>query len=104
MEKRFKFTTNKIARLPPNDPNSRSTEAEYSDMEIVGFKLLVGKNGRKKWFVRYTLNGKKGSVSLSTFPELSLTDARKQAQRIKLMVAEGVDPKGPADKQDIPTV
>jgi len=104
MEKRFKFTTNKIARLPPNDPNSRSTEAEYSCSELSGFKVLVGKNGRKKWLVRYTLNGKKGSVSLGTFPELSLADARKQAQRIKLKVAEGVDPKGSAAKQDIPTV
>ncbi|WP_032498943.1 integrase arm-type DNA-binding domain-containing protein, partial [Vibrio tasmaniensis] len=70
MEKRFKFTTTKIASLPPNDPDSRSTEAEYSCSELSGFKILVGKNGRKKWLVRYTLNGKKGSASLGIFPAL----------------------------------
>lgn len=104
MQKRFKFTATKLQSLPPNDPISRSTEAEYSDTEVSGLKLLVGKNGRKKWLVRYTLNGKKGSLSLSTFPEVSLADARKQAQRIKLMVAEGIDPKDSSTKQDIPTV
>ena len=104
MEKRFKFTTAKITSLPSNDPNSRSTEAEYSCSELSGFKVLVGKNGRKKWLVRYTLNGKKGSLSLGTFPEVSLADARKKAQRIKLMVAEGIDPKNSTVKPDIPTV
>ncbi|CAH1557954.1 tyrosine-type recombinase/integrase [Vibrio rotiferianus] len=104
MEKRFKFTTAKITSLPPNNPDSRSTEAEYSCSDLSGFKLLVGKNGRKKWLVRYTLNGKKGSTSLGTFPEVPLTTARKQAQRIKMMVAEGIDPKESANKQEIPTV
>ncbi|TON14786.1 recombinase XerD, partial [Vibrio parahaemolyticus] len=93
-----------MTSLPSNDPNSRSTEAEYSCSELSGFKVLVGKNGRKKWLVRYTLNGKKGSLSLGTFPEVSLADARKQAQRIKLMVAEGIDPKNSTVNPDIPTV
>ncbi|MEZ9893425.1 Arm DNA-binding domain-containing protein [Vibrio lentus] len=77
MQKRFKFTTTKLQSLPPNAPSSRSTEAEYSDMEITGFKLLVGNSGNKKYLVRFTLNGKKGSMSLGSFPEVSLTTARK---------------------------
>ena len=31
MNKHFKFTNNRIKKLPPNDPNSKSTEAEYTD-------------------------------------------------------------------------
>lgn len=104
MQKRFKFTTTKLQSLPPNDPSSRSTEAEYSDTEITGFKLLVGKSGTKKYLIRYTLNGKKSSASLGTFNEVPLTTARKQAQRIKLMVAEGINPKESANKHEIPTV
>lgn len=104
MQKRFKFTTTKLQSLPPNDPSSRSTEAEYSDTEITGFKLLIGKSGTKKYLIRYVLNGKKGSASLGTFPEVPLSIARKQAQRIKLLVGEGINPKESANSQEIPSV
>ncbi|NAZ97318.1 tyrosine-type recombinase/integrase [Vibrio toranzoniae] len=104
MEKRFKFTTAKLTSLPPNDPDSRSTEAEYSCADVTGFKVLVGKNGKKKFLVRFTLNGKKGSMALGTFPDVDLLTARKRAQRIKLMVAEGIDPRKPTETKNIPTV
>ncbi|WP_428443188.1 Arm DNA-binding domain-containing protein [Photobacterium sagamiensis] len=34
-----------------------------------GFRLLVGKSGTKMYFIRYTPNGKKGSMSLGSFPD-----------------------------------
>lgn len=43
---RFRFTQKAIEALPPNPPHARSTEAEYSDTQIPGFKCLVGKRGR----------------------------------------------------------
>ena len=49
MNKKFKFTNIKIQKLPPNDPNSKSTEAEYTDdADVSGLKLLVGKTGSKR--------------------------------------------------------
>lgn len=40
---RFKFTNRRIADLPPNPDDARSTEAEYSDTDVTGLRCLVGK-------------------------------------------------------------
>ncbi len=40
--KRFRFTQRLIETLPPNDADSPSTEAEYTDTQIAGLKCLVG--------------------------------------------------------------
>ena len=90
---RFKFNTKSIEKLPPNPVSAKSREAEYSDTDVTGLKLLVGKNGSKKWLLRYNWHGRKRSVSLGTFPSLSVNDARIIANQHKGDVAKGIDPK-----------
>lgn len=43
MSKQFKFTSTKLKALPATPASSRSTETEYSDTEVPGLKLLIGK-------------------------------------------------------------
>jgi len=91
--KRFKFTQTKLAALPANTADSKSTEAEYSDTVVVGLKLLVGKNGNKKFLFRYSFNSKKRSIAIGPFGAFTVDQARAIANKHKATVANGEDPK-----------
>ncbi|MFT6153518.1 MAG: integrase [Bermanella sp.] len=98
MKTKFKFTTANLKSIPPNDKSSASTEKEYSDFSseavgVTGLKLLSGKNGSKRFLLRYRFNGRKSSISIGTFPDIDLTTARKVARKHKAQLAEGIDPK-----------
>jgi hypothetical protein len=53
------FTKKWIDQLPPNPIDAAAREKEYSDTQIVGLKLLVIKQGRKFFFLRYSFNKRK---------------------------------------------
>jgi hypothetical protein len=74
---RFKFTQKGIDALPPHPRDARSTEAEYTDTEVAGLKLLVSKSGRKFLYFRYNLDGRKRAIKLGEHGALSLPEARK---------------------------
>lgn len=93
MTKKFKFTTAHLKSIPPHDRQSKSTEAEYSDTEITGFKCLSGKSGSKRFLLRYTFNGRKTSISIGRFPDIDLATARKIVRGFKADIAQGIDPK-----------
>jgi len=97
MNKRFKFTDKQIASLPPNPRNSKSTESEYSDTQITGLKCLVGKSGNKRFLFRYTYQGKKQSMALGKFGDINVASARKFAQKHRLKLLEGKNPKSNND-------
>lgn len=90
---RFKFTTKAIESLPANSADAKSTEKEYSDIEITGLKLLVGKSGTKKFLLRYVHTGKKQAMSIGQYPAISLSEARQKALELKNKVAQGINPK-----------
>jgi hypothetical protein len=94
MKTKFKFTTANIKSIQANDKSSASTEKEYSDTEITGLKLLSGKNGSKRFLLRYRFKGKKASISIGAFPDIDLATARKVARKHKTQLAEGIDPQG----------
>lgn len=83
MSKKFKFTEAKIRSLPSHSPESASREAEYSDTEVTGFRINVSKSGRKFFSLRFTHNGKKKALRLGEYPQLSLSQARQDALKIK---------------------
>lgn len=93
MKTKFKFTTANLKSIPPNDKSSASTEKEYSDTEVTGLKLLSGKNGSKRFLLRYRFQGRKASISIGAFPDIDLNTARKVARKHKTQLAEGIDPK-----------
>ncbi|MBI1318346.1 MAG: DUF4102 domain-containing protein [Candidatus Hydrogenedens sp.] len=104
-ERRFRFTHALLEALPEHDPDSPSREMEYSDTEITGFRLLVGKTGRKTFYQRYVLDGRKGVARIGPFPSVSLKEARTRAHEVRAMVARGEDPKAErAARAAVPTV
>jgi len=93
MSNRFKFTTKAIDALPPQKANSKSTEKEYTDTEISGLKLLVGKTGTKKFLLRYVINGRKFAIAIGIYPAIELPQARQMAMELKSKIAQGINPK-----------
>lgn len=90
---RFQFTQKTIENLPANPKTAKSTEAEYSDSQVPGLKLLVGKTGTKKFLLRYTFLGQKKAIALGAFGSLTVSDARRLANNHKADIAKGIDPK-----------
>lgn len=93
MNTQFKFTNKNIATLPPHSKDSKTTEQEYSDTQVSGFKVLVGKSNSKKFLLRYTLRKRKCSVALGFFGVVTVEEARLMANRYKALIAQGRDPR-----------
>ncbi len=55
MQKSFRFTNSSIKALPANT-DTRSTELEVSDTEVIGLKCLSGRTGNKRFLLRYTFH------------------------------------------------
>jgi integrase len=90
--RRLRFTQKAIESLPPHDPGSPSREAEYSDMEVVGLRVVVGKAGRKFFDFRYRFNKRKRVMRIGEFPSVSLKEARERAHECKNLIWRGADP------------
>lgn len=96
MQKSFRFTNSSIKALPANT-DTRSTELEVSDTEVIGLKCLSGRTGNKRFLLRYTFHGTKKSISIGRFPEIDVGTARQIARRHKEAIALGNDPKAERD-------
>ena len=57
-----------------------------------GLYLQVSPAGSKRWFLKYRSVGKEKQLALGSYPEVSLTAARKARDAAKLQKAQGVDP------------
>lgn len=90
--KPFKFTTQSIKALPKNQ-SPTATELEVSDTEIIGLKCLVGRSGNKRFLFRYQYQGKKQSLAMGRFPEVSVGGARIIATRWGGLMCCGINPK-----------
>jgi hypothetical protein len=58
------------------------------------YLLLFVKGGAHGWRLDYTHRGKRKTMSLGTFPEVGLSEARSKAAQARRLVRGGVDPSG----------
>ena len=91
-ETRTLFTKKWIDQLPPNPIDAAAREKEYSDTQIVGLKLLVSKQGRKFFFLRYSFNKRKRAIKIGEYGPLSLLEARQACNELKASINKGIDP------------
>jgi integrase len=57
-----------------------------------GLVLEVRPNGAGWWRLRYWMAGREGMLSLGTYPETGLRDARQRRDEAKRQIAAGIDP------------
>ncbi|HRP94941.1 MAG TPA: tyrosine-type recombinase/integrase [Rhodocyclaceae bacterium] len=72
---------------------ARSTGKDYTLRDGDGLALFVGANGAKNWHFRFSWAGKQPRISLGTYPEISLKEARELRDHARALVAKGVDPR-----------
>lgn len=59
----------------------------------MGLELRISPNGSRGWRLRYTRpNGKRNMMSLGSYPEVSLADAREKRTDARRLLAKGIDP------------
>ncbi|MGC4028937.1 MAG: integrase arm-type DNA-binding domain-containing protein [Steroidobacteraceae bacterium] len=67
-------------------------ERPYKLKDEKGLYLLVQPAGSRLWRLRFSLHGKEGMVSLGSYPEVSLKQARDKRDEARKLIAHGVNP------------
>ncbi|CCE21892.1 Arm DNA-binding domain-containing protein [Methylotuvimicrobium alcaliphilum] len=89
MEKRFKFTQQRIEKLPVPDKG----RFEYYDTEISKLICRVSSTGNKSFAVlKKTDEGTTKRVTLGRFPSMPVALAKELAQSALTEIAKGVNP------------
>lgn len=74
-----------IRRIKPSEKSLK-----VSDMH--GLYLLVQPNGARYWRLDYRHEGKRGTVALGVYPEISLKEAREKRANARRLLEKGVNP------------
>lgn len=72
--------------------NAKAQDKEYKLSDGGGLYLLVTPAGGKLWRLKYRFGGKEKLLSFGSFPQKSLSDARKEREKAKALIAQGIDP------------
>ncbi|MBF0400557.1 MAG: tyrosine-type recombinase/integrase [Magnetococcales bacterium] len=81
----MKFSDRYIQSLKPK-------EQRYEVLEGLGFSVRVTPTGSKTFFMAYQFEGRNRRLTLGSYPEMKLTEARKKHADARQMLAKGVDP------------
>lgn len=86
----MKNCPNKLADIAVR--NAKPREKTYTKSDGCGLVLQVTPEGAKWWRFRYRFAGKEKMLSLGTYPQVSLSDARKRRDEARSMLANDIDP------------
>ena len=92
MSKLIRLSKRVIDALPPQPTDAKARESEYSDTEVSGLKLLINKQGRKFFYLRYRHAGRQRSMKLGNYGELEVADASLLALKHRAQLSNGIDP------------
>jgi integrase len=71
---------------------AQNKAGRHTDNQTKGLHLWVKKTGQKYWNFRYTFDGRRETISLGAYPEISLKLARQRAVEVRNKVNQGVSP------------
>ncbi|MEJ2724788.1 MAG: integrase arm-type DNA-binding domain-containing protein [Deltaproteobacteria bacterium] len=81
--------------MPLTDAKARNAKPKSKPFKIFdteGLFLLVSPAGGRWWRFKYRIEGKEKLISLGTYPEVSLAQARVRRDEARKQVADGIDP------------
>jgi integrase len=92
-------TTKPLTNTEVSQAKPKSKEYNLSDGQ--GLMLRVKPNGGKQWIFNYyrPFNNKRANISLGTFPEITLAEARAKRAEARELLAKKIDPKEDRDKK-----
>ncbi len=71
---------------------AKAKEKDYKLSDGRGLYLLVAKSGGKHWKLKYKFDGKEKKLSLGSYPEISLLQARELREIHRSDIANGINP------------
>jgi len=72
--------------------NAKPREKEYKLADGGGLYLLVTPAGGKLWRLKFRVDGREKKLSIGSYPEISLAEARKRRDEAREQMASGKDP------------
>lgn len=72
--------------------NAKPKDKDYKLSDGRGLYLLVSKSGGKHWKLKYLYESKEKKLSLGSYPEISLLQARELREAYKSQIANGINP------------
>ncbi|WP_187648272.1 Arm DNA-binding domain-containing protein [Nitrosophilus labii] len=72
--------------------NSKPKDKMYKLADGYGLYMIVEKDGRKWWRFDYSFMGKRSSMSLGKYPQISQKEAREKREKYRKMILEGINP------------
>ncbi|EGR2438183.1 integrase arm-type DNA-binding domain-containing protein [Shewanella xiamenensis] len=79
------MTAKQVASLAKSGEPTRKSDGK-------GLYFVVPDSGAPYWALRYSGNGKRKQMTLGQYPDMSLADARSEAEVFKRDLRQGVDP------------
>jgi integrase len=71
---------------------AKATGKAYTLPDYDGLSLAVSDIGTKSWHFRYTWLGRQKRMSLGTYPEIGLREARAERDKARVLVAKNINP------------
>jgi hypothetical protein len=72
---------------------AKATGKPYTIADFDGLYLHISAVGGKAWHFRYTWVVQRARISLGSYPELSLREARELRDEARSLVARGINPR-----------
>lgn len=80
--------------------NLKATDKTTTHADGNGMHLEVTPSGSKRWRFRYRFDGKAKLISLGTYPEVSLAEARDLRNKYRTLIRQNIDPRPPEIKKE----
>jgi len=72
--------------------NAKAIEKAFTMTDARGLSIQINPNGGKWWRLRYRFEGKEKMLSLGTYPDVALKDARERRDAARKLLTDGIDP------------
>lgn len=86
--KKINFTNTELKKLTPPE---KGTDV-YKDTGDKGLCLYITKNGAMTFFIRKRVKGKDERFIIGNFPDMKVSKARENADKIRSDIADGINP------------
>lgn len=70
----------------------KGKEKQYKASDKDGLFVLVTPSGGKLWRFKYRFAGKEKTLSIGSYPEVSLAEARERTEKARKQLRDGIDP------------
>lgn len=85
-----------LPSMPLSDTSCKNAKPKldkpYKLTDAKGLYLLINKNGGKWWRFDFRFDGKRKTISMGTYPEISLKAARLKRDEARELIAKNIDP------------